>query len=92
MAAYQTRLLQNAAGALKRGGLLVYSVCSFSEEETQGVVSDFLGKRPDYVPAPFRPEEVISTDFLDTRGFFATFPPRHDLGLDGFFAARLSRI
>ncbi|MBI5247859.1 MAG: 16S rRNA (cytosine(967)-C(5))-methyltransferase RsmB [Desulfomonile tiedjei] len=91
MAGYQARLLENTASALKRGGILLYTVCSFSEEETHGVLTNFLKRNPGYATVPFSPEELISGDFLDARGFFATFPPNPDFPLDGFFAARLSR-
>jgi 16S rRNA (cytosine967-C5)-methyltransferase len=88
----QARLLQNAASALKRSGTLVYSVCSCAEEETRGLVDNFLTATPDYAMVPISPEEVLSEDFLDARGFFATFPPTLELALDGFFAARLRLI
>ena len=38
----QTAILESAAQAVKRGGVLVYSTCTFSEEENERVVEAFL--------------------------------------------------
>lgn len=92
MAESQAKLLQNTTSALKRSGTLVYSVCSCSEEETRSIVDSFLAKSPDYAMVPISPKEVIFENFLDARGFFATFPPIPELALDGFFAARIRLI
>jgi 16S rRNA (cytosine967-C5)-methyltransferase len=91
MAKQQTRLLENTASALKPKGILVYSVCSFSEEETDNVIEDFLNTHPGFMASPFTPQDVISEDFLDARGFFATLPSSLHFPIDGFFAARLCR-
>lgn len=41
-AALQSQLLKNAWSILKPGGLLLYSTCSFSEEENEGLLSKEL--------------------------------------------------
>jgi len=41
-------LLLAAMDRVRRGGSLVYSVCSFEEEETRGVVSSALGARGEF--------------------------------------------
>ncbi len=38
----QKMILENAASMLKPGGILVYSTCTFSVEENEGVINDFL--------------------------------------------------
>lgn len=38
----QRMILEQAASMLKPGGVLVYSTCTFSVEENEGVISDFL--------------------------------------------------
>jgi 16S rRNA (cytosine967-C5)-methyltransferase len=84
----QARLLEHAAGYVKPGGLLVYSVCSPEPEETEAVVQSFLSKnrgfriesRTDELPGSVRP-------LVDTRGCLQTYP--HLRYMDGFFAARL---
>ena len=47
-AARQREILSNAARAVKCGGYLVYSTCTFSKEEDEDVVSDFLSAHPDF--------------------------------------------
>ena len=42
MAKQQKKLLRSAFLALKPGGALVYSTCTFAPEENEGVLSDFL--------------------------------------------------
>lgn len=47
-AARQLSILQSASFAVKENGILVYSTCTFSEEENEGVVSAFLKAREDF--------------------------------------------
>ncbi len=42
----QMDILQNASAMLKPGGRLVYSTCTFSPEENEGVISKFLKHNP----------------------------------------------
>ncbi len=51
MAVGQRRLLSGAAGSVRPGGLLVYSVCTFEPEEGPAVASAFLQEHPEFVPA-----------------------------------------
>lgn len=44
----QLAILQSAKKAVKGGGLLVYSTCTFSPEENEGVVDAFLKENPDF--------------------------------------------
>jgi len=44
----QGRLLANAAALLRPGGVLVYSTCTFSPEENEGVVAAFLRDHPEF--------------------------------------------
>lgn len=87
----QARLLENLAGLVKPGGRMVYSVCTFEPEETDGVVAGFLKKRHDFVlegAGGYVPEECSA--LVDGPGFLRTYPHRHRM--DGFFAARLKRV
>jgi 16S rRNA (cytosine967-C5)-methyltransferase len=87
----QKRLLGRAAGWLKRGGTLVYSVCSLEPQEGEEILSAFLGRHanfrldaPNDLPAwlPVASEEWVRVlpGLLEGEG-----------GLDGFFMARLVR-
>ena len=44
----QLAILQSASFAVKESGVLVYSTCTFSEEENEGVISAFLKAREDF--------------------------------------------
>lgn len=45
----QLAILHSAADALKENGVLVYSTCTFSHEENEGVICTFLKERSDFV-------------------------------------------
>lgn len=47
-AARQEQILQSAADLLKAGGQLVYSTCTFSREENEGAIEQFLSAHPDF--------------------------------------------
>ncbi|MDO4544100.1 MAG: RsmF rRNA methyltransferase first C-terminal domain-containing protein [Clostridia bacterium] len=47
-AARQRELLKSAAHATGSGGTLIYSTCSFSEEENEGVIENFLRENDDF--------------------------------------------
>ena len=47
-AARQLHILNSAKLALKSGGVLVYSTCTFSPEENEGVITRFLAENPDF--------------------------------------------
>ncbi len=44
----QLLILNSAKKALKSGGVLVYSTCTFSYEENEGVITRFLEENPDF--------------------------------------------
>jgi NOL1/NOP2/fmu family ribosome biogenesis protein len=73
VAAYARRqdlILPSAAELVRPGGMLVYSTCTFSPEENEGVIGRFLHRHPDFelIPLPhfagFTPG--IGEEFADT--------------------------
>ena len=86
----QYRLLDSAERYVESGGVLVYSVCTTSPEETTGVLGRFLDDHPQWKgddPRPFLPEPA--RELIDASGALRTWPHLH--GCDGFFAVRLVR-
>ena len=45
----QLAILHSAAQAVREGGVLVYSTCTFSPEENEGVIRRFLEEEPAFV-------------------------------------------
>ncbi len=81
----QQRILDRAAGCLKPGGIMVYSVCTIMPEENEAVIDAFLGRQAEFQLA--KPPAAIDNSLVDQKGFFRTNPARH--GTDGFFGAVL---
>ena len=44
----QLEILENAYSTVKNGGRLLYSTCTYSVEENEGVISDFLSRHADF--------------------------------------------
>jgi 16S rRNA (cytosine967-C5)-methyltransferase len=87
MPSIQRALLDAGARAVRPGGVLVYSVCTFEPEETHDLVRGFLADHPQFRVGDgrsFLPDEVVTKD-----GFMLTLPHVH--GTDGAFAVRLER-
>jgi 16S rRNA (cytosine967-C5)-methyltransferase len=94
LADLQSRLLEHAATMVKTGGTLVYAVCSLEPEEGPGVVAQAL-KSGAWARAPLARGEIAGADaFITTEGDLRTLPSHWPEigGLDGFYAARLTRV
>jgi 16S rRNA (cytosine967-C5)-methyltransferase len=87
----QRTMLRMVANALRPGGMLVYSVCTTSQEETTGVITEFINKSNCYRIDPIGDHEGHSIGLIDRDGFLRTFPPEENRPVDGFFAARIIR-
>jgi NOL1/NOP2/sun family putative RNA methylase len=57
----QTEILDNLAGSVREGGYLLYSTCTYSPEENEGVVADFLKDHPNFSLYPVKDELVFAT-------------------------------
>jgi 16S rRNA (cytosine967-C5)-methyltransferase len=89
LAELQRKLLENLAGSVRPGGILVYAVCTFTPEEGPMQIESFL--RAHSVFRRERPPEsaIAWADLLDPSGDLVIDPARH--GTDAFYAARLRR-
>lgn len=87
----QVRLLEHAAGWVKPGGLIVYSVCSLEPEETEDVIRAFLAQHRGF-RIESRTDDLpeFARSIVDSRGCLQTYP--HLRYMDGFFAARLRKL
>jgi 16S rRNA (cytosine967-C5)-methyltransferase len=83
--ALQLEMLGAAAAAVRPGGLLVYSVCSFEPEETTEVAARFVNAHPEFEPA----DAAIPEALRAAPGLLYSLPHRH--AMDGGFAARWRR-
>ncbi len=80
---YQFNLLKSLWRKLKKGGCLVYSVCSFEPEETVNVVERFRKEES------FMLENPLPFLFNKNMEYYLSFP--HETAMDGFFIARLRK-
>jgi 16S rRNA (cytosine967-C5)-methyltransferase len=89
LASLQAQMLDGAAGSLRPGGILVYSVCTIEEEEGPDVIAAFLRAHPEFAPDPELPLPAPLTGAAIGPGRVLLLPHRH--GTDGFYIARLRR-
>jgi 16S rRNA (cytosine967-C5)-methyltransferase len=95
LAVVQDRLLAAAGEMVEPGGTLVYCTCSLEPEEGPQQVAHLLERSNRFRRVPVRPEEVGGlTDLLTRDGDLRTLPSHlSELdGIDGFYAARLTRV
>ncbi len=84
----QRRILHAGARAVRPGGTLVYSVCTISRREGEGVVATLLDGSEAWTAHPLAPEHPWTAPAA--AGPFVQLMPDRD-HTDGFFIARLQR-
>jgi len=94
----QQRLIDRAIELTRPGGTFVFCVCSLEPEEGQNHIETLLARDPRVMRSPISAQEVFGhAEFITTDGDLRTLPqqlPDPDprwAGLDGFYAARLTR-
>lgn len=99
LAALQAQLLSNAARHVKPGGSLVYCTCSLEAEEGEGQISAFLSQHPDFARRPIDFAALgVPSEWVTPLGDLRTLPthladaPEGMRGLDGFYAAALTKL
>lgn len=98
LVALQSRLLDHAVDLTRAGGTIVYCTCSIEPEEGEAQIAALVRRNPDVMRSPILAEEVGGlAEILNAQGEMRSLPshfagsePRF-AGLDGFFAARLTR-
>ncbi len=98
MAGTQRRLLFSAWRALKPGGVLVYSTCTYAPEENELQISKFLEKHPDAEIVPANIEHLPRLPVLTTWKDKAILPALQnalrimpDRDIEGFFIAAIRK-
>ena len=84
--ALQLRILKNQASYVKPGGVLLYSTCTLTRAENEGVVEQFLKENGDYYLEPLELPAIFPKN---TDGMLTLVPGEYDT--DGFFIAKLRR-
>lgn len=95
-AARQRAILEGAAGAVRPGGLLVFSVCSLEPDEGPAAIAGFLESHPEFEPEPIvgpgpgaGGDESLFAPARSGSGEACLYPHLH--GTDGFFVAACRR-
>ena len=86
----QREILENAAGYVKKGGVLVYSTCTLCRKENEKNLEWFLKNHPEFEAediTSFLPEGWVTE--TATQGYITLMP--HKTGTDGFFISRMRR-
>ena len=86
----QKEILENAAGYVKPGGVLVYSTCTLCRKENEKNLEWFLKNHPEFETediTSFLPEKWMTETAKE--GHITLMP--HKTGTDGFFISRMRR-
>lgn len=82
----QIQILRNQARYVKPGGTLLYSTCTLTHGENEGLVAEFLKDNSEFCLEPLALPDVFPKN---ENGMLALVPGQYDT--DGFFIARLRR-
>ncbi|WP_425464222.1 16S rRNA (cytosine(967)-C(5))-methyltransferase RsmB [Paenibacillus zeisoli] len=88
----QLKLLDEVAGLLKPGGILVYSTCTVEKRENERVVQAFLGSHSEFAEAPDLPDSLKQLEALKHREGPGMQILPQDYHSDGFYIARLLKL
>jgi NOL1/NOP2/fmu family ribosome biogenesis protein len=71
----QSEILNNLAGVVRDGGYLLYSTCTYSKEENEDTVREFLNTHPEFTLCPVKDSLINATapgldDMTDARRFY----------------------
>ena len=95
----QQQMLESVIPHIKKGGILLYAVCSLAKDEGEKQISDFITHHPEFKVSPIRYQQIFYqqnselSDIITSDGFVRCLPTHlsSDGGMDGFFIARLKK-
>lgn len=85
----QAKILEECAAMLKAGGMLLYSTCTFSPEENEKSIGDFLENHPEFHLLPIAKENGFAAGLPPYEGCARLYP--HHLKGEGHFLALLQK-
>lgn len=90
LANLQRKMLSRASNLLKKGGRLLYCVCSLQPEEGEEQIERFLSSHPDFVIVP---ASDVPVEFINRQGALRTTPVHLQMhgGMDGFYAVVMEK-
>ena len=98
LAKTQAELLARAAALTRKGGTIVYCVCSLEPEEGEAQIATLLRRHPNLARVPIEAAEIGGlAECVTPEGDLRTLPchlpaaTARQSGLDGFYAARLRK-
>ncbi len=83
----QEAILENAAGYVKTGGVLMYSTCTILPRENGEIVAAFLKKHPEFIREAFTLPGPVGEV---SEGEITLWPQIHQT--DGFFICKLRKV
>lgn len=87
----QIEILENCQSCVKAGGYLLYSTCTYSVEENEGVIEEFLSRHPDFSLIEVKDElKAATADGLGKFKAARRFYPHKSRG-EGQFIALLKK-
>ena len=89
----QSEMLDHVSSIMKKGAILVYSVCSMEQEEGPDQINALLQRDRSLKRKEISKEELVGLEhaILET-GDLQTLPHFIEGGMDGFFITRLEKI
>jgi 16S rRNA (cytosine967-C5)-methyltransferase len=88
MSAIQLKMINNCADKVKAGGTLVYSTCSITVEENEGVIEAFLQAHPEFSLVEIEPKAGLP-GLKGLTQCQRLYPHLHHC--NGFFIAKLQK-
>lgn len=90
MATLQSKLLIEGSKALKKGGIILYCVCTNEPEETDNVIESFLIKASNFSSLPLQHKVPSCIEGIFTKHGLHLYP--HLSNTDGFYFTLLKKL